>query len=138
MRLANDSITRLQRIGIQPWQLRARDAKPDLPRLIVEDGAGDHLLVVDAEQRRHYRVLLEDLVATLGPERCRYACWSEQADAGLALDACAGAGIAHVLVFGRTAIRHPRLIAVPALEDLHQSGRARRLLWQRITVLMGD
>lgn len=125
-------------MGIGVWRLRAREPQPESPRLRLEAGHGDVVVVADEDERSRYRPFLADLVAVIGAERCRYGRWADSPDAGVALDECAAHGIDHIVAFGSP---HPRglgLINADPLAELIRSGDARRTLWQRIAGLCGS
>lgn len=132
MSLPVASAARLRRMGIQLWRLRARDPVPTAPRLRLEAGHGDVVIVADEDERSRYRTLLADLVASIGTARCRYGKWADSPAAGVSLDDCPDRGIEHVLAFGPLPRKHRCLISGAPLPELLGSGAARRSLWAQI------
>lgn len=143
---------RLQAMGIDVWQRRDRrpglscdrygdehaghdadDAAAQSPRIRMEAGSGRWLLVLERGVTGDQRTILDDLVATLGAAECRYGQWSDSTDSGIGLDECHRYGIEHVLAFGAApASDARRLTLAPGLDELVESGRARRQLWSRL------
>ncbi len=128
------SLDRLETMGIAIWRLRGREVGAgegsDL-RIRLASGHGDWLLVTpDPGDGRHHR-LIADITATIGIDRCRFGHWSDSAEAGVSLAELVQRGIEHVLVLGSspTPIGDPRVAQAPALDELAESGVARRRLW---------
>jgi len=119
-------------MGVAVWESRRRaaESEPLPPRVRLEAGSGRWLLVVDADERARHRLLLTDIRALLGSAQCRFGTWSDTADAGVAAADWGEHGIAKVLAFGVTDMRHPMLIRAPALDALAREGVQRRRLWQ--------
>ncbi|MFN2332995.1 MAG: hypothetical protein ABR550_01030 [Wenzhouxiangellaceae bacterium] len=144
MVLEATSLRRLRAMEIDVWQ--HRDGRPGgysdrhadaamvpTPRIRMEAGSGPWLLVLERGVADDQRTILDDLVATLGAAECRYGQWSDSADSGIALDECDQYGIRHVLAFGSAPVSDTnRLLAVPGLDELVASGRARRQLWSQL------
>lgn len=112
------------------------------PRIRLAAGSGDWLLVCHGGVSEEYRVLMDDIVASIGAQRCRFGEWADSADAGVAADEWQARGIEHVLVFadsdsarrpGRARLNDPRVIETSPLSELSQSGAARKTLWLQLS-----
>lgn len=140
------SLKRLEIIGIEVWQRRARRAddagvadtagrtgEPAAsPRVRLASGSGDWLLVTPSAISARYQRLVADLAAAIGPERCRFGQWAGSPVAGTGLDELETRGIHHVLAFGPLPVSAGDCIEAPELEVLASDGTARRELWLRL------
>lgn len=132
------SSARLEAMGIDVWLLRARhdvqegraeSSRPASARVRLESGTGAWLIVADEAERAAYRVLLDDLRAVLGPDRCRFGKWSDTPEAGIGPEDWREHGIRHVLAFGELPAAAGELLHAAALADLVEQGDARKALW---------
>lgn len=129
-------------MDIPVWVLRDRHHPPEaggtaVPRVRLEAGDGDWLLVADGAGRSDHSLLLDDIRAAIGTARCRFGQWSDSPESGVAPDDWAAHGIEHVIAFGEPALQFDGLIRGPSLAELAASARARRELWQRIAPRLG-
>ena len=142
--LAESSHRRLRAMGIEVWQarpVRMPQAAGHEPRIRLAAGSGDWLLVCPGGVPEDQRVLMDDIMASIGSARCRFGEWADSAEAGVAVDEWSERGIEHVLIFaepdtGRRPTRNrlddPRVIETVALAELAHSGEARKALWQQL------
>ncbi len=140
------SLQRLGDMGIEVWRLRqpgsfkrppsveAGDADCR-PRIRLSSGDGDWLLVRRAPWRGSHEALVADIMATIGPERCRFGQWSKDTSSGEGIDELAERGIKHILCFGRpeNPPDWPQLMVAPALDELAGDPEARRELWRMMS-----
>ncbi|MDT8448632.1 MAG: DNA polymerase III subunit psi [Wenzhouxiangellaceae bacterium] len=136
------SLRRLEAMDIPVWVLRGRQQPAEagasaLPRVRLEAGDGDWLLVADGAARSDHAMLLDDIRAAIGTARCRFGQWSDSPESGVSPDDWAAHGIEHVLAFGESAPRADGLISSPSLAELAGSARARRELWQQLAPRLG-
>ena len=144
MRLSPDSMRRLEAMDIDLWQRRAvrmPHASGIQPRIRLAPGGGDWLIVCQGGVPEAYRLLMDDIMATIGAARCRFGEWSDSPEAGVAADEWQARGIEHVLAFAqpdserrpsRIRLDDPRLIEAPDLTELAQSAHAKKALWQQL------
>ena len=140
--LGSQSRRRLHAMGIELWRPRAvrlPQAAGHEPRFRLAAGSGDWLLVCPGGVPEPQRVLMDDIMASIGPARCRFGEWADSIDAGVSADEWQARGIEHALIFaeaerrpGRGRIDDARVIEAPALSELAVSGRARKALWQQL------
>ncbi len=137
------SLQRLIDMGIEVWHLRqhgseARSPRAESsgvgsrqPRIRLSSGDGDWLLVRREPWRGSHEALLADLMATIGPERCRFGQWSKDSASGESLEELVERGVNHILCFGRLdqAPSWPQLLVAPSLDELSRDPEARRELW---------
>lgn len=138
---------RLAAMGIEVWALRttpreplsaqtswdAGEAEPDSGlRIRMASGTGRWLLVQGMPWSGEHETLLADIMATLGPQECRFGQWAVSDSAGVDLEGLKERGVEHVLAFGEVPrpVEHDRVHRAPALEELAQRPEARRRLWQ--------
>lgn len=154
------TLQRLSDMGIEVWQLRRTQAAADSvavpasraeaagpaaadmapPRLRMASGSGDWLLVQDQPWAGHHDQLLNDIQATLGSQRCRFAQWADSDSAGVAIDELGQRGIRHLLVFGKLPAGRPQahVHIAPSLDELATHAEARRALWQLLAPLLDE
>ena len=149
MNLPYKSRERLIAMGIDLWQRRGArmpHASAAQPRIRLASGSGDWLLVIQGGVPESHRVLMDDVMASIGAARCRFGEWSDSPSAGVAADEWQAHGIEHVLVFaeaeqgrrpGRARLDDPRLVTAPTLAALAESGDARKQLWQQLSMRLG-
>lgn len=139
------SLRRLQAMDVAVWvrrdrPLRKREtARPRAePRIRLEAGSGDWVLLVEERGRTRHSSLLADIRGTLGAECCRFGKWSDSPDSGIALGELVAAGVKGVIDFRHEdqVQQHAALVAGGDLDDLSASAEARQRLWQRMRMLM--
>lgn len=147
-----NSRERLAAMGIDVWLRRDRhddvavaDSAPvaasadNSLRIRMASGSGEWLLVQREPWSGQHEKLLADIMAVLGPDRCRFGQWAVSDSAGVPVAELQSRGIAHVIAFGqppREAGAGPVHLA-PALDEVATSARARRRLWQLLGPLVG-
>lgn len=144
------SLQRLADMGIEVWRLRqdpvAESASAEStagsgqPRIRLSSGDGDWLLVRRQPWRGSHEQLVADIMATIGPERCRFGQWSNDTTSGEGLEELQARGVGHVLCFGRPSetTDWPQLLIAPSLDELAAEPDARRKLWQLMAGVIGD
>lgn len=145
-----DSLQRLTDMGIEVWQLRRPEPVPQPettevsgdhthPRIRLSSGDGDWLLVRRQPWRGSHEQLVADIMATIGPERCRFGQWSGDSTSGEGLDELQARGIRHILCFGQPPDmpEWPQLLIAPSLDELAAEPDARRKLWQLMVRVFG-
>ena len=68
----------------EPEADRPSEAIPRIPRIRLEAGGGEWLVVVEDIDRSRYERMLGDIIGVLGAERCRYGSWSDSQESGVA------------------------------------------------------
>jgi hypothetical protein len=145
------SLQRLADMGIEVWQLRSStsvsqslasqsDPATGQPRIRLSSGDGDWLLVRRQPWRGSHEQLVADIMATIGPERCRFGQWSNDSTSGEGLDELLARGVRHILCFGRPteAPEWSQLLIAPSLDELAGQADARRALWQLMVREIGQ
>ena len=142
---------RLAAMGIDVWLRRDRpaavadvhaqsapvDADSSL-RIRMASGSGEWLLVQREPWSGQHDKLLADIVAVMGADQCRFGQWAVSDSAGVPIAELESRGIRHVIAFGvppRESGTEPVHLA-PALDELANSAKARRRLWQVLAPLV--
>jgi hypothetical protein len=139
------SLQRLKVLGIDVWQARpdraacGPEAEADQqPRIRLSSGDGDWLLVQRQPWRGSHEQLIADIMAAIGPARCRFGQWATDSASGENLSELEARGVGHILAFGPVPAKVDwgKLIKAATLDELAADGRARKVLWQALSPVL--
>ncbi|MDX1380211.1 MAG: hypothetical protein R3233_03780 [Xanthomonadales bacterium] len=137
-------VERLQAMGLTVWRLRAGSGQLDAPACgIAVEGSGGRILMLCADSGEATRPLARDLARALPG-----AAWGWPDVHGAGIDETVSEQLlSHVLVFGRPVAERvfdgtaperaggASVVLLPSLDELADSGAARRAAWARFVEL---
>jgi DNA polymerase III psi subunit len=139
------SLQRLKVLGIDIWQARPDRAQSrtgaeadQQPRIRLSSGDGDWLLVQRQPWRGSHEQLIADIMAAIGPARCRFGQWATDSASGENLSELEARGVDHILAFGPAPgqVEWGNLVKAASLDELATDGRARKALWQALSPVL--